>query len=428
MRMPLFLSTALLSAIIISGCASSRLHNAIVINDNNKVVELVQSDKSILSKEDDKGQTPLVLASIYTREEMIRYMLEAGADPNLAETKGGTPLTEAAYKGYLPIVELLLKHGAKADLPGVNGWTPLHFAVKQNFYPVAKLLINRGADVNKQNDNGSTPLHIASSNGGTAIARLLLTHGANPNLQDKKGATPLMIAASGGFKPIAEDLLRKGADTQLLSSDKKKAKDLAEEAGFADIAQLIESPQAPDITIGDDGNLPKVVLGKVDSKFDGNETPPSSLRALELRSSIGHFLDMLCESGKFGQVDTLDEANEKNNAFFLSLKILETENRHVGANVTKAFFSGLLTFGLIPPSADYGYKSEMTLVVVRPGGKKKEYKASSDTAASWRGDPRTSAYLKRSRNAGEAARKLASHQAFESLISQLETDSFIREE
>lgn len=427
MRIVSVLSITIISVTLFLGCAVSPLHRAIVLNDTNNAVELIKHDKSVVSKENDKGRTPLVVAVIYSREELIRSILEAGADPNQVSTDGSTALTEAAYKGILSIIELMLKYGAKVDLPQKQGWTPVLFAVNQNNYPATKLLIKNSANVNKKNDKGATPLQLASMNGHTAITRLLLEHGANPDLQDNDGKTPLMLAALGGYKAIAEELLFKGAHTDLLSKDNKKAKDLAEEKGFVELSDLLKNDFSKrDVSLEKTGNKPQVIFTKIESKLDGDETPPYSVRALELRTAVGHFLDMLCESGQFGQIDTLDDANNNQNALYVSLTIHETEDRNIGSNVSNALLSGFLTLGIVPPSADYGYRSEMTLFAEWPDGRKKEFNATSDTSVSLRGDPRTSAYLKKSRSAKESARKLVTHQAFELLISQVETDSFIR--
>jgi hypothetical protein len=238
-----------------------------------------------------------------------------------------------------------------------------------------------------------------------------------------------MSAVLGGHKAIAKELLVKGANPDLLSKENMRARDMAEENGLSDMCELLKSFSArADATEKEIRREPTLIIKGFESTLDGVKTPPGSIRAWELRTALGHFLDMLSECSRFKQIDTLDDENVKGNAFFVNLTIRESEDRKEGANATKAFLSGFFTLGLIAPSADYGYISAVTLLVERADGKKKEYNARSDTTATWRGDPRTADYIKKSKGAGESARKLVTHQAFESLISQLETDHFFGEQ
>ncbi|PCD23404.1 hypothetical protein AU210_014926 [Fusarium oxysporum f. sp. radicis-cucumerinum] len=62
------------------------------------------------------GKTVLQLAACESHPEVVRLLLEKGADANSADLDGRTPLMEAALWGRLENVELLLEHGADADL------------------------------------------------------------------------------------------------------------------------------------------------------------------------------------------------------------------------------------------------------------------------------------------------------------------------
>ncbi|EWY81635.1 hypothetical protein FOYG_15860 [Fusarium oxysporum NRRL 32931] len=62
------------------------------------------------------GKTVLQLAACESHPEVVRLLLEEGADANSADLDGRTPLMEAALWGRLENVELLLEHGANADL------------------------------------------------------------------------------------------------------------------------------------------------------------------------------------------------------------------------------------------------------------------------------------------------------------------------
>jgi len=394
-----------------------------------KAKQIAKSDQLTINKTNNKGQTALMLAAIRTQEDVVRSILEAGAAPNMMDINGSTALIEAAYKGQPSLVELLLKYEAEIDLSNKNGWTPLFFAIKQNYYPVAKLLLRYGANVNLRSKDGTTPLLLSSMHGNTAIANLLLANGADPNSQNEEGMTPLMYAVLGEHSEIVRTLILNGAKNNLRSKDNQTARDLAEENGLTQLVELMDTNNhATGITNQNNQDTSLVILKNVKGWLDGEELSPTSIRAFELRAAAGHFLDMLCESGLFDRVDTLDETNSDAEALFVSLIFEESEDRNVGSNSSKAFLSGFFTLGLIPPSADYGYKSTITLLVEASGGQNQKFRASSDTTATWQGDPRIAAYTKKASNAKESARRIVTHQAFESLISQLETSSFISEQ
>jgi ankyrin repeat protein len=64
--------------------------------------------------------------------QIVRDLLDAGADPNATGEDGYTPLHHAARRESAEIVRLLLDHGASASLLNRYGATPLDYATEQN--------------------------------------------------------------------------------------------------------------------------------------------------------------------------------------------------------------------------------------------------------------------------------------------------------
>jgi len=92
----------------------------------NPDLEIEESKEFTLDAEDEAGNTPLIFAINNGYIEIVRLLLEAKANPEIANETGGRPLTVAAFKGDTDIIDLLLKAGANPQAPNEQtGKTPL---------------------------------------------------------------------------------------------------------------------------------------------------------------------------------------------------------------------------------------------------------------------------------------------------------------
>jgi uncharacterized protein len=121
---------------------------------------------------------------------------------------GITVLEYAVQKPDTDMVRLLLDQGADPNLKDSKENTALMVAAKSNQLPNLKLLIAKGANLNLQNNLGYTALRTAADYNRVEVARLLLENGANPNLKDNEGLTPLTVAEQRNY-PELVDLLKK---------------------------------------------------------------------------------------------------------------------------------------------------------------------------------------------------------------------------
>ena len=119
----------------------------------------------------DSGFTALMYAAgVAGRAEMVGWLLDNGADPNLGDSRGRVPLFEAAFYGRVDVMGLLLDGGADVDGTDVWGLAPLHAAGPHYNYgrgpewsyavTVAGYLLSRGADVNARDSWGRSPLDV----------------------------------------------------------------------------------------------------------------------------------------------------------------------------------------------------------------------------------------------------------------------------
>ena len=73
---------------------------------------------------------------------------------------GNSPLIDASCNGHLEVVRYLLEHGADRDKAEIDGWTSLHFAAIHYHQEIAKLLMVNGADLNARTNDGRVPIAV----------------------------------------------------------------------------------------------------------------------------------------------------------------------------------------------------------------------------------------------------------------------------
>ena len=176
------------------------------------VVRLLLDRGAEVSCKDNKGKTPLHYAAVKGHAHVAVVLLDRGAEVNGQASGEMTPIHYAAWYAHADVVRLLLDRGAEVNVKDNAGLTPLHFAAKDVYVDVIMLLLNRGADVNAKDNNGWTPIHDAAWYGHVDVATLLLGRGAEVNVKDNDGWTPLHHAAEMGHIEIVALLLDYGAE------------------------------------------------------------------------------------------------------------------------------------------------------------------------------------------------------------------------
>ena len=200
---------------------------------------LLKHDATDVDLPDFSGNSALSIASYNGQMEIVRLLLQRGADVNLRNGSGTSSFHQAAKNGHLDIARYLLECGADIDSCDKDGQTPLHSASQQGHIEIAELLIQHGTDVGSCDNNGWTPLHRASSRGHAAMAELLIRRGADLGSRNNDSWTPLHLAALWGHFETVKLLLECGADRNIRDDKNKTPSDLASDNNKLDVANFL---------------------------------------------------------------------------------------------------------------------------------------------------------------------------------------------
>ncbi len=181
--------------------------------------ELLKAGVAV-NHQDQAGNSLLLRTVVYGKADAVKFLIQRGADVNLANKAGATPLMRAA--GQPDVIQLLVANGADVRARSGLGNTPLHTTARSfGASKSIELLLKAGADVNATNVFGATPLMIAAASGDLDSVKLLVKNGADVNAHSRGGEpqviwgggrSPLMWAAFRGNREIAKYLLESGAD------------------------------------------------------------------------------------------------------------------------------------------------------------------------------------------------------------------------
>jgi len=146
---------------------------AVITGDVNTTKILFNCTNDSCTTDDQYRDTPLICAARDHQGDVVRVLLEGGANIESTNANRSTALHYAAWYGHLRICQQLLDWGAKVNSLARWNNTPLHEAARAGHLSVVKLLVERGADVRLRNDNGQTASDVARSKGKLHVAEWL---------------------------------------------------------------------------------------------------------------------------------------------------------------------------------------------------------------------------------------------------------------
>ncbi|KAK8743892.1 hypothetical protein OTU49_000897 [Cherax quadricarinatus] len=196
-----------------------RLHAAAVKGDVEETVRVLDTGRVHVDCADRDGTTPLILAAANGHVDLVKELLEQGAESNATRHTGTGALFFAAQGGFLDIVTLLLDQGCKINQASKDGGTALIVAAQCGHMDVVIELLRRGADPHSAMKDRATAVFVASQNGHTSVVRTLLNAGAKANVRRVDGASPLWIASQMGHQGVVRLLLNHGVNPDVTRHD-----------------------------------------------------------------------------------------------------------------------------------------------------------------------------------------------------------------
>ena len=201
-----------------------------------EVVRVLLEHGADIESRDTFGWSPLEMASTVGHVEVIRVLLAYGIDVNSRDSKGHTALHAASRTGQTTAARVLLEHSADVNAGRWDNQTPLHFAWNEG---VTRVLIEYHGNTNSRDMANRTPLHRALQLGrAEAVALILLENGSDANSRDSTKSTPLHLASRKGYLNLVRVLIQRGADIHARSRGKTPIQ-LASAQGHHDVAQLL---------------------------------------------------------------------------------------------------------------------------------------------------------------------------------------------
>ena len=229
--------------LLIAGGADVNVRDSYVINAF--LLAVVSGDldvvQPLLAKGMDVnlvGQVRIPGVSRKKKKAKKEHVALTGNDEEINKEREATPLLLAALAGRPEVLQILLAHHAQVDAQDEYGRTPLMLAAENGDPDVVRILIAAKANVNAQSNDNSTALILALQHNHPDVADLLHTAGAHVDARNAGGMTALMQAAGQGNLDVVQKLIGYGADVNLKANSGTTALMLAIKNGHPDLIRV----------------------------------------------------------------------------------------------------------------------------------------------------------------------------------------------
>ncbi|KAG9397312.1 Ankyrin repeats (3 copies) [Carpediemonas membranifera] len=239
-----------------NGCPRLYLHVA-CSNGLTDIVRLLIEHGADVNQRNDNGWSPVNSAAYNGHTEALRLVLAAGPTLDHVDATGFTPLMAVCVNNLVEHVQLLVDAGADCFIGSADGDNVLHLAANRNHVEIIKVLLDAKPDLLNMVDNfARTPLFDAAAHGHNDSVRLLLSHGADPDIASFADQTAIMAAAAFGRAESVAMLVGAGAELNQQDSDGDTALAIACIKGNAQCVRILVEAGADTTLTRSDGMTP----------------------------------------------------------------------------------------------------------------------------------------------------------------------------
>ncbi len=255
-----------------------------------------------VNKQNNGGETALMLACCIGCDKVVKLLLEHNANVNTQSNVGMSALMPACLTGHTEIARLLLSYGAIVDMQDNDGHHALKIACIVGQYEIAQILVHHGTQVNLTDNSkfSLTCLEEASDRGYTEIVKLLIDYGAKINFTRAHSDLPrsaLLLASFGGHTDIVSLLLHHGAQAQVQFLGMEISVLLSAIcAGHTDVVKILLDQGA----LQNSGDIPIILSARL---AGSNETAKRLYKGILSSRFMKEYLSEFTESDK----DELDK-------------------------------------------------------------------------------------------------------------------------
>ena len=214
-----YVDTNIIKFIILKGANVNKKVNALIEQTNKSgISNKLKTKINDLINDHEYEHCPLILAFENKYFDIIKLLLEKGADVNITDQSGNTLLMRSVYYGEVDAVRIILEFNPNLDVINEQNWSALYIAVEKHNIDIVKLLLDKGACMYKK-DNSSSPFIRAMCSSlwenlynvnNNDIVELFFENGAKIDILSNNGCDFLMDAISRKNLKIVKLLLENG--------------------------------------------------------------------------------------------------------------------------------------------------------------------------------------------------------------------------
>lgn len=335
---------------------------------HSQIVKLLLEQGADIAARDNDQWTPLYAATCWGNADIADILLSHSILPEIdAQTSSGrTPLMEALFDNNTKMVDTFLRQDASINISDSHNSTPLTLACEASTADIVLTLLQKGADLNAQDNDGDTPLILASRYGDIEMVENVLEYKPDVHKSRKGGVTALYRAIlnpkNKDRKEIVQKLLDSGAESTCTTDDGQTPLHQASELGYLDVVELLLDQKEIHVDAEDEDGWTALHLASlkghanVAKKLFEKGAKRRIERGGAYRSALVLYVQFLFDYEEDADLETKESTHNlewaQNIRYFAQDATDDEKKSCLGRNISNEDFAGLVkAIGILPSVA-----------------------------------------------------------------------------